>query len=164
MSRRLLLPLAAGLVALSLAAAACGGGAGDQLTHAQYQQRLTQITQEFAKEQRTAFAGLDITNPNDIKKLGDRFRAAGDAIDKVADDLNGVNPPDDAADANAKLVDGFHAVANALRQLASAADDGDLQKLQSLSTQFSKGPAERELEQAASELEKAGYKAPNPNG
>jgi X-X-X-Leu-X-X-Gly heptad repeat protein len=163
MSRRFLLPLATALVALALAAAACGGGGGAQLSHAQYQQRLNHLGQEFGKEQRTAFAGIDITNPNDVKKLGDRFRTAADAIDKLAGDLDGLNPPNDAADANGKLVDGFHKIADGVRQLASAADDGDLQKLQSLSNQLSKGSAERELEQATSELEKAGYKAPNPS-
>jgi hypothetical protein len=161
MSRRFFLPLAAALIALSLAAAACSSGGGSQLSHAQYQQKLTEITQQFDKEQKTAFSGIDITNPNDIKKLGDRFRSAGDVIDNVADDLGGVNPPDDAADANAKLVDGFHKVADALRQLATAADDGDLQKLQSLSQEFAKGPAEAELKQATDALKKAGYKTPS---
>jgi hypothetical protein len=172
MSRRLvrrLLPLVATLAALSLGAVACssgggGGGGGPQLSHAQYQQKLTQISQTFAKEQKTAFTGIDITNPGDVKKLGDRFRSAADAIDGVADALNGLNAPNDAAAAYGKLVDGFHKIADALRQLATAADQGDLQKLQSLSTEFSKGAAERELEQAASELEKAGYKAPTPSG
>jgi len=161
MARRRLLPLAVALVALSLAAAACGGGGSPQMSHAQYQQKLTQITQQFDKEQQKAFSGLDITNPNDVKKLGDRFREAAGVIDDVADDLGGVNPPDDAADANGKLVDGFHKTADALRQLGDAADQGDLQKLQSLSTQFSNGPAATELKQAESELKKAGYKAPS---
>ncbi|MFL5799678.1 MAG: hypothetical protein ACJ77A_17325 [Actinomycetota bacterium] len=160
MSRRLFLPLAAALVALSLAAAACSSGGGAQLTHAQFQQKLTQINQEFNKEQKTAFTGIDISNPNDVKKLGDRFRSAADLIDKIADDLGGLNPPDDAADATPKLVDGFHKIAEALRQLGTAADQGDVAKLQSLSTQFSKGPAEAELKQATDALKKAGYTTP----
>jgi hypothetical protein len=170
------------LVAVAIATAACSSGGnsssgntngaggttgggnvlGGQLTHDQYQQKITQIATDFQKQEKDSFGSLgNIQNPNDIAKLADQFNKAADDIDGVADELDGLNPPDDAKDANAKFVSGFHGIADELRQFAQAAADKDLQKMQQLGTEFQNSKATKDLNSAQHELEKAGYTVPN---
>jgi len=172
----------AALVAMAIATAACSSGGdnssagntsggstssggnalGGQLTHDQYQQKITQIAQDFKQQQAESFGSLgSIQNPDDLPKAADAFSKAADEFDSLADELNGINPPDDAAAANAKLVTGFHAVADAFRQFADAAAAKDLQKLEQLGTQLQSSPAIKGLDAAENELKKAGYTVPN---
>ncbi|HXJ62837.1 MAG TPA: hypothetical protein VNN79_03695 [Actinomycetota bacterium] len=170
----------AALVAVAIATAACGGGGdktgstpgatsngggnalGGQLTHEQYQQKITQIAQDFQKQEQDSFGSLgNIQNPDDIAKLADQFNKAADDIDGVANELDGLNPPDDAAAANAKFVSGFHGIADELRQFAQAAAAKDLQKMQQLGTEFQNSQATKDLNAAEKALEKAGYTVPN---
>ncbi len=150
----------AALVAVAIATAACSGGG--QLSHDEYQQKLTQIAADFQTKEQSALGALGgIQSPDDLSKAAPAMNQAADDIDGVADQLNGLNPPDDAADANAKLVDGFHGIADAFREFAKAAEDKDLAKLQSLGQSFQNSPAAKELTSAGNELKKAGYKVPN---
>lgn len=154
--------LVVALVALALGAAACGGGGGGQLSHDGYQAKLTQVAAEFkTKEQASLGALSSIKSPSDIDKIAPAMNQGADDIDAVADELDALNPPDDAADANAKLVTGFHGIADEFRLFAQAAQDKDLQKLQELGTSFQNSEAAKELTQAGDELKKAGYKVPN---
>jgi predicted lipid-binding transport protein (Tim44 family) len=161
MSRRFPLPITTVLVALSLAAAACSGGGSAQLSHDDYQKKILQLGAEFQAKEQKAFGNLNIQNPGDLAKLGDKFREAADGVDNLADELSSVNPPDDAADANAKFVDGFHKAADALRELAKAADDKDFQKLRQLGTSLQNSDFAKELTKAGDELKAAGYRIPN---
>jgi hypothetical protein len=148
------------LVVVALATAACSGGG--QLSHDEYQQKLTQIASDFKTKEQSALGALGgIQSPNDLSKAAPAMNTAADDIDGVANQLDGLNPPDDAADANAKLVSGFHGIADAFREFAKAAEAKDLAKLQSLGQSFQNSPAAKELSTASSELKKAGYKVPN---
>jgi cytochrome c556 len=118
------------LVVVALATAACSGGG--QLSHDEYQQKLTQIASDFKTKEQSALGAL-----------------------------GGIQSPNDPADANAKLVSGFHGIADAFREFAKAAEAKDLAKLQSLGQSFQNSPAAKELSTASSELKKAGYKVPN---
>jgi len=139
-----------------------GGALGGQMTHEQYQQKITQIAHDFQQQEQNSFGSVgNIQNPNDLTKLADTFNKAADDIDKVADELNGLNPPDDAKDANAKFVSGFHGIADELRQFAQAAAAKDVQKMTQLGTQFQNSQATKDLNKAEQELEKAGYTVPN---
>jgi hypothetical protein len=148
------------LVVVALATAACSGGG--QLSHDEYQQKLTQIASDFKTKEQSALGALgSIQSPDDLSKAAPGLKQAGDDIDGVADQLDGLSPPDDAADANAKLVSGFHGIADAFREFAKAAEDKDIAKLQSLGQSFQNSPAAKQLNSASSELKKAGYSVPN---
>ena len=160
------------LVAVALGTAACGGGGdssggggggggGGQLSHDEYQQKITQIAADFQAKEKDSLGSLQhISSPDDLAKVGDQLRKGADDIDGVADQLAGLSPPDDAKDANQKFVDGFHGTADALRQLADAADAKDFAKLQSIGTSFQKSQFAKELNQAEQELKQAGYTVP----
>jgi len=153
--------LVAALAAAAIATTACSSGGG-QLSHDDYQKKITQIAADFKARQQDSLGSLQkINSPDDLPKVADSLRTGADQIDQVADDLDGINPPDDAADANSKLVSGFRATADALRQLADAAEKKDLQKLQEIGTSFQNSEASKQLNQAEQELKKAGYNVPN---
>jgi hypothetical protein len=164
---RRLIGIVATLVAVALGTAACGGGSGSgggQLSHDEYQQKITQIAADFkAKEQDSLGSLQNIKTPDDLAKVGDTLRKGADAIDNVADELDSLSPPADAADANAKYVSGFHGTADALRQLADAADAKDFAKLQSVGQEFQSSQAAKDLKAADAELRTAGYTVPNPS-
>jgi hypothetical protein len=148
--------LVATLAALALGAAACGGGG--QLSHDEYQQHINQITATFkAQQQQTSAAFGSINSPSDLDKIVAPMNAAADAIDKVANDLDGITPPDDAKDANQKLVTGFRGIADTFRELAKAAQQHDVAKLQQVGQQLQSSTAATDLQQAKTELTKAGY-------
>jgi cytochrome c556 len=154
---RRLTALVAMLAAVALATAACGGGG--QLSHDQYQQKVNQIAASFKAQQQQAVGALgSIKSPADLAKVAPAMNSVADAIDQVADQLDGLNPPDDAADANQKLVEGFHGIADSFRELAKAAQQKDLAKLQQLGQELQSSPATKDLNQAKTELQKAGYK------
>jgi predicted small lipoprotein YifL len=160
MSRRLL-PLAAALVALSLAAAACGGGG--PLSHGDYQKKLDQISADLQKQSAVFTNSGNVSSLDDLKKLAPKFRQAADATDQVAQELDGVEPPDDAATANQALVDNLPKVGDDFREFADAAESGDIQKLQEIGTQFNKqtAPGIKEVTAALEDLKKAGYTVQN---
>jgi hypothetical protein len=144
--------------ALALTAVACGGGS--PLSHDDYQQKLNTLGRQ-ANQQAAIVVGSVFGAKGDLTKIADQMDQAGDAIGGYADDLDGLTPPDDAADANAKLVEGFRAAETAFHQMAGAARANDKAKLDTLTKQLTNGDFAKELQQAGAELTKAGYTFPN---
>jgi hypothetical protein len=153
---RLIRIAAAGTLAGLLVA--CGGG---QLSHEEYQQKLDEVRSDL-EEQEEAFTGLNPQSFQNLDQVAELFSRGADASDRVADELDGVDPPDDAAAANEKIVTGMRTLADLLNQFAEAADQGDLQKIQELGQQFQGGPPPeiQALEDAIQELRDAGYNVP----
>jgi len=67
-------------------------------------------------------------------ELADRVEAAQDELRAAADDLDGVEPPEDVAKENERLVAGMRAYADQLDAVREAAEDGDAEKLDELSS------------------------------
>ena len=154
MSRRSI-GMVAALVAVAIGAAACSGGGHDE-----YQQKLTTIGNQANRES-AVVVGAIFGSKGDLSKLAPQFDHAGDAIGGYADQLDSLTPPDDAKDANQKLVEGFHAAETAFHQMADTARSGDQDKLRTQADGLSKGEFAKELEAAGQELKKAGYSLPN---
>ena len=159
-SRRIL-PRLVVLLALAVVAAACSGGGA--LSHADYQKKLDQIGAEL-KKQSDAFSGAgDIKSEADLKKLIDPMRQGADATDHVAQELDGLTPPADAAKANQALVDNLPKVADDFRKFADAIDSGDIAKLTSIGKQFQAqtAPGLKEVTDAIAQLKQLGYTIQN---
>jgi hypothetical protein len=155
-SRRLY-ALAAPLVALSLAVAACGGGG--RLSHADYQKKIDDISKSLQQQGKVFNGAGSVSSLRDLKKLAPQIRGAADATDQAADELDAVDPPDDAAEANRQLVDNLPRVADDFRDFADAAESGNLKKLQEIGTEFNKqtAPGVKEVAAGLSALKDAGY-------
>ncbi len=150
--------MVATLVAVAIGTAACGGSSA--LSHDEYQQKLTTISNQ-ANQEASVVVGALFGSKGDLSKLAPQFDQAGDAIGGYADQLDSLTPPADAADANSKLVQGFHAAETAFHQMADTARAGDQQQLRTEADGLSKGEFAKELEAAGQELKKAGYTLPN---
>jgi len=145
--------------ALAVGLVACGGGG--PLSHQEYQQKLTTIGNQ-ANQQAVVVLGAIFGSKGELPKLAPQIDQAGNAIGGYADELDGLTPPDDAADANAKLVTGFRAAEGLFHQIAAAAKTGDQDKVRSLTDNLDKGAYVKDLQAAGSELKAAGYTMPQP--
>jgi hypothetical protein len=94
----------------------------------------------------------------DPAKAAAQLNASGDAIEKAAGDFKAITPPDDAKDAHGKIVDGLHELAGEFHDAAKAADSKDIGKLMDTVTSLSNSQGIKEIAQAQTELEAAGYK------
>jgi hypothetical protein len=145
------------VAALAGGLAACGGSS--PLSHQEYQQKLTSLGTQ-ANQQAAIVLGAVFASKGDLPKLAPQLEAAGEAIGGYADELDGLTPPEDAAEANAKLVKGFRAADEALHEIGAAAKAGDEKTVKSLSDNLQKGEFAKELEEAGHMLKAAGYTLP----
>jgi type VI protein secretion system component VasK len=160
MMQRRLASIAVAAVA-ALAMSACGGGS--PLSHDEYQQKLTTLGTQ-ANQQAAVVLGAIFGSKGDLPKLAPQLDQAADAIDGYAGELDDLTPPDDAAEANGKLVTGFRAAAVVMHDMADAAAASDEQKVRDLSDQLSNGAFAKDLEEAGRELKAAGYTFPQGIG
>jgi hypothetical protein len=153
------------MVALAAAAAfalsACGGDS--PLSHDEYQQKLNTLGTQ-ANQQAAVVLGAIFASKGDLPKLAPQLDQAGTSIESYADELDGLTPPEDAAEANAKLVSGFRAAGDEFHKMADAAKAGDEQKVKDLSDNLEKGQFAKDLQEAGRELSQAGYTLPQGQG
>jgi hypothetical protein len=136
----------AALAALALA----GCGSSGPLSKADYEQRL----QKSGRELTAALAQLSRSNTKEEFTQGvDRVE---NVLNDVADDLDGITPPEDVQSANARLVDGFRKLAGDFEQVKAAAEKGPDAARQK-GRQVTTGLASREADQAIKEIQRRGY-------
>lgn len=166
--RKLVLGLPAVLAAALLVG--CGGGGGDeQLTKAEYEEQVTSAARELA----TSFEKIgneaesmtrDVSSLSDAKALfGDLAGVVAKAEDNlraVADELDTLSPPDDAKEANDKLVAGLDAMADDFGKFASTLEDGSIVDIAAVGKQLqdiASSEGGKLIQEAIGILEKAGY-------
>jgi hypothetical protein len=140
------------LIAVAAAVAAgCGGGDG-RLSKAEYEQRM----QAIGSELRTASAAIgDLSQTRDLDKLADTIAEFRDRLDEAADDVDGLNPPEDVEEETGKIAAALHAFANTFGEMEDAARDGDLAALQKAQAEIAGETAE--AQQATESLKRKGY-------
>jgi len=141
--------LACALVAAALGLAGCGGGGG-QLTKSEYQEKLqsggTRLTTAVQQLTRATSKDEFERNVGEVQQ----------ALDSVADSLDGLTPPSDVAGANDRLVHGLRGLANDFGQVKAAADEG-IDAATRKAREITTGAASREARQAIEELKRHGY-------
>jgi hypothetical protein len=146
------------LVVLTGVSAGCGGG--DALSKEEYQQELSQAatdlseaSQALAKELSNASIG-----EGSFKDAADEMGAIRDQLDQTADDLGGVDPPEDAEDAHNRLVDSLHAYSDDLEEIQGKLESGsDAEITESLSG-LQNLDSVKDLQKAGADLEELGYR------
>ena len=118
------------LLALGAIAAACGGGGGgggDSLTIEQYFERLETFATRFDDRGTELEEGFDFssaTSEDDLIDLSQDFLRGGLAVlQDFVDDLDGLNPPAEVADAHNTAVDAGKAAVVALEDAMDRLDD-----------------------------------------
>jgi len=113
---------------IAIAAAGCGGGGGggDRLSKSEYEQKMRSIGSDL----QAASSGIDLTNTNDLDKVADSVAAFRTQLEDTADQVDDLNPPEDAAEETGKIADALHAFADEFGKMEKAARKGDLAELQ----------------------------------
>jgi HPt (histidine-containing phosphotransfer) domain-containing protein len=140
---------------------ACGGGTGgDALSKQEYQERLNTTRTELS----TSFEALGTQLEGALKGSASLDDAASEVesiqekLRAQADELEGLTPPDDAAEANDKLASGMQELADDLDAFKSALASGDFGTIQAEANKIETFTSGKKLQQAGDELEAAGYK------
>lgn len=147
-----LLALAGGLTVAS-----CGGDT--QLSRGEYEREL----QEAAREIETAFAdvGSELGNVGtgsaSLDQAAETVEAVRDRIEEEASELDSVDPPDDAEQAHAELVEGLNGLASELGDFRAAIDSGNVERIQEFAHGLRNFESVRKIETARRELAAQGY-------
>ena len=124
-----------------LAGCGGGGGGGETLTKDEYQEKVTAAGKELAASfeeigKEAQAMSKDVSSLDDAKQL---FSNLSDVVAKgeenlrtAADELDSISPPDDAQEANDKLVAGLEKMADDFGNLASALDGGSIADIATL--------------------------------
>jgi hypothetical protein len=149
-------------VVLLLAACGSSGGSNSttqqqqRLTPALYRAQIAKIKREAAQAQSDVSQGLGAKNVSDLKQKIDDFASA---TQRIGDEVAALNPPQNAAAANAQLAQGLQDIAAGTRAASSK-----IANLKSVGAaiaylEHSKGPAKgsREVSKALATLQKLGY-------
>jgi hypothetical protein len=143
---------------------ACGSSGGSnsttqqqqRLTPALYRAQIAKIKREAAQAQSDVSQGLGAKNVSDLKQKIDDFASA---TQRIGDEVGALNPPQNAAAANAQLAQGLQDIAAGTRAASSK-----IANLKSVGAaiaylEHSKGPAKgsREVSKALATLQKLGY-------
>ena len=124
---RTVLPLLA--VALATAAAGCGGS-----DDADFVDGYNQAVQPL----NTLMQDIGPTNASDPAAAGESLEKLADGLEGVRTDLAELEAPDDATDELDRLLTSLDKGTDQVRDMAAAAKDGDVGKLTSATTKFSK--------------------------
>jgi cytochrome c556 len=149
--------LALCLVAIALVVTGCGGG-GDT-SKADYEKQVNAAGK--ALQQSFGDIGTSIGNAKDTKQTAAKLADGATALDKAADDLGDIDPPDEIESQHNDLVDGLHELADEFRSGAEAAKSGDVSKLVQFASGLQSSKAVKKITQAGQEIEKKGYKFAN---
>jgi chromosome segregation ATPase len=146
------------VVALASLAAGCGGG--DALSKEAYQEELGQAATGLSEASQAL--GKELSNASigegSFEDAADEMAAIRDQLDQTADDLDGIDPPEDAEDAHNRLVDSLHAYSDDLEEIQGKLESGsDAEITESLSG-LQNLDSVKELQQAGADLEELGYR------
>lgn len=146
------------IIGFFFALAGCGGG--EALSQEEYQQRLDQTATDLA--QRSAALGQELGGV--LSGDASASEAAADGIGQTAEqfresasELDDVDPPENAEEANDDLVSGLRAFADDLEEIQDSLGDGDLSDAQRRLGELEELDSIQTLEQAAEQLREAGY-------
>ena len=143
-------PAAAMLAVLALVAAGCGGTSKEE-----YEEQIDEIGTELDRQ----FTGIgrEIQGSGSLRKAAPEVDNGAEALDEAADDLEDVEPPDDAQAAHNKIVAGIRTLANDFRKAARAAASNDTKALLELFGNIGASKGARTIAEARKDLEDAGY-------
>jgi hypothetical protein len=136
------------LAAVTVVLGGCGGG--DRLSKAEYEQKLKAAGVELSDASKTlaqATTGPQfVTGVQEIQK----------GLRKVADDLDSVDPPEDVAPANGRLVTAFRGLADEFDQVKAAAANGS-KAAQAAGARLARSQASETARNAVLEIQRRGY-------
>ena len=138
------------LLALAVLAVMVGGCGGERLSKNEYQQKLKGAGVELSNSSRSLSQAT--TGP----EYATGAQEAEDGLRKVADDLDGVDPPEDVAPANGRLVAAFRGLADEFAKVKAAAANGP-KAAQAAGARLARSQASEDARKAVLEIQRRGY-------
>jgi hypothetical protein len=135
------------LVGLALAGCSVDDG---RLSKNEYSERVRAVYADVQE----AFAR---TNVSDLGELADRVGDAQEQLREAADELEDVEPPEEAEAANAQITQGFRLYADELERLRNAAERGDQRTIDDFNARIPQLESLRSVMEAAESLKFQGY-------
>lgn len=151
----------AGLLALAVfavAAPGCGGGGGGEwLSKAEYEQRVAEIGTELRA--RFGELGAATTDPSNLGRLADPLDTLGKALDQAAARLSDLKPPKEVQTVRDTFVKAAHDLADLVRDVADKVQDAPRPELLEIRDELdvSRSDAFKRLQEAVEELKAKGY-------
>ncbi len=134
------------MTALSLAA--CGGDG--RLSKAEYEETVRSAYGEVQQAFRE-------TNVESTDELADSVEAAQEQLRDAADELEGVQPPEDVEAENAQIVLAMRAYAEDLDRLRNAAEQGDERTIEDFNARIAQNESVEQMAEAAERMKFKGY-------
>ena len=138
------------LLALAVLAVMVGGCGGERLSKNEYQQKLKGAGVELSNSSRSLSQAT--TGP----EYATGAQEAEDGLRKVADELDGVDPPEDVASANGRLVAAFRGLADEFAKVKVAAANGP-KAAQAAGARLARSQASEDARNAVLEIQRRGY-------
>jgi hypothetical protein len=136
------------LVVLAIAVAGCGGS--ERLSKTEYQQKLKGAGVELAN------ASKPLAQATTGAQFASGVEQVQDGMRKVADDLDGLNPPEEVDAANDRLVDALRGVADEFDKVKEAAAKGAADA-RAAGARLARSQASEDASQAILEIQRRGY-------
>jgi len=129
--------LIAGLAALALVSAGCGGDddGGEALSDDEYAERFTEICSGFYDEVLEVVEDSTVEGPDDFEGIAEVAQETQEPAQEAADELADLQPPDEIEDEAQELVDNFQERVDLLDDTLDAAEGEDEDELQELTEQ-----------------------------
>lgn len=138
------------LAALALIASGCGGTSKED-----YEEEIDAVGQQLDEE--FTDIGRELQMSGGLEKAAPELRRGASALDEAVDDLEGLEPPDDAEKAHDKIVEGVRLLARDFRSAAPAAARGDVRRVLQLFGSIESSRGYRLILEARDDLRDAGY-------
>jgi hypothetical protein len=136
------------LAALTVVLAACGGG--DRLSKPEYEQKLKGAGVELSNSSKSLAEAT--TGPEYV----DGVQEAQNGLRKAADDLDSIDPPEDAAPANGRLVAALRGLADEFDKVKAAAANGP-KAARAAGARLAQSQASETAREAVLEIQRRGY-------
>lgn len=143
---RAILPL---LAAAALAAGGCGDD-GRRLEKAEYEEKVRSAYAEVQE-------AFQQTNVPSLDELAGRVEDARKQLREAADELEGLQPPEDVEAENAQIVQAMRAYADDLDRLRNAAEQGDERTIEDFNTRIAQNESVEQIAEAAERMKFKGY-------
>jgi hypothetical protein len=125
---------------------------GPRLTQREYENEMQALTRDMEADMAAMQSLAAPPSPESFVQI---LEAASDALRNAADEMDGMNPPEEIDEAHGNLVDSFEEVADVLDEAAEQADDGDFDG--AISEMNEGEDAARRMTEAIREIRTAGY-------
>lgn len=139
-----------GAALLCVAGLAGCAGADGRLSKTEYEQKVQSVYAEVQQ----AFVRTNVTDPGE---LAERVEDAQDELRDAADELEGVQPPEDVEAENAQIAGGFRAYAEDLDRLRNAAEQGDERTIADFNSRIGRRESVGQITEAAESIKFKGY-------